>query len=102
MDIDAPTALLGGLSRRTFMGRHWQKKPLLVRRALPGVGPPLARPALFALAARDDVESRLVEHHAAGWRVRRGPLRRRALPPLGRRGWTLLVQGLDLHVDAAH
>lgn len=106
MDIDAATALLGGLSPARFMQRHWQRLPLVVRGAWPGVAAPLARSALFELAARDDVESRLVEHlgppHGATWRVRHGPLPRRALPPLARPGWTLLVQGLDLHVEAAH
>jgi 50S ribosomal protein L16 3-hydroxylase len=102
MDLDAPLALLGGLSPQAFMRRHWQKKPLLVRQALPGIGAPLARAALFELAARDDVESRLVERREGRWRVRHGPLGRRALPPLGRPDWTLLVQGLDLHVAAAH
>ena len=29
-------ALLGGLSPQVFLRRHWQKRPLLVRRALPG------------------------------------------------------------------
>jgi 50S ribosomal protein L16 3-hydroxylase len=29
-------ALLGGLSPQAFLRRHWQKRPLLVRRALPG------------------------------------------------------------------
>jgi 50S ribosomal protein L16 3-hydroxylase len=102
MNIDAPTALLGGLSPATFMRRHWQKKPLLVRQALPGVQPPLARAALFDLAGSDDVESRLVIRDGGGWTVRHGPLPRSALPPARRPGWTLLVQGLDLHVDAAH
>ena len=60
MDVDRVTALLGGLSPRQFMRRHWQKKPLLVRGAIPGVAPPLARAALFALAADDAVESRLI------------------------------------------
>jgi 50S ribosomal protein L16 3-hydroxylase len=102
MDVQAPTPLLGGLSPAQFMRRHWHKRPLLVRQALPGVRPPLERAALFALAARDDVESRLVQRDASGaWTLRRGPLVRRALPPSTRRGWTLLVQGLDLHVDAA-
>jgi 50S ribosomal protein L16 3-hydroxylase len=101
-----PLPLLGGLSPATFMRRHWQRKPLLVRQAWPGVAPPLARPALFALAQQDGVESRLVQRlgdgsAAADWRVRRGPFGRRALPPLARPGWTLLVQGLDLHVPAA-
>jgi 50S ribosomal protein L16 3-hydroxylase len=102
MDVDAPIALLGGLSPQAFMRRHWQKKPLLVRQAWPGVAPPLPRAGLFDLAARDDVESRLVRRNGAEWSLRRGPLPRRALPPVKQPGWTLLVQGLDLHVDAAH
>ncbi|HLL19670.1 MAG TPA: cupin domain-containing protein [Rubrivivax sp.] len=103
MELNIATPLLGGLSPAAFMQRHWQKKPLLVRQAWPGVQPPLARPALFELASRAGVESRLVEQHPTqGWFVRNGPLPRRALPPLSRNGWTLLVQGLDLHVPAAH
>lgn len=102
MDPDQPTPLLGGLTPAAFMRRHWHKRPLLVRQALPGVAAPVSREALFDLAARDDVESRLVTHEAGRWRLRHGPLPRRGLPPLRRPGWTLLVQGLDLHVQAAH
>jgi 50S ribosomal protein L16 3-hydroxylase len=102
MDVNQKLQLLGGLSPVTFMKRHWQKKPLLVRQAWPGVQPPLARAALFDLAAQDDVESRLVQCRDSRWALRRGPLPRRALPPISRPGWTLLVQGLDLHVQAAH
>ena len=94
--------LLGGLSPQTFMRRHWQKKPLLIRQALPGVVPPVTRAGLFDLAARDDVESRLIVRDQASWRLRPGPFKRRSLPGLARPGWTLLVQGLDLHVAAAH
>jgi 50S ribosomal protein L16 3-hydroxylase len=102
IDVERPTALLGGLTPARFMRRHWQKKPLLVRRALAAVVPPLSRRALFALAAREEVESRLVVFDGTRWSLRRGPLSRRALPPLATPNWTLLVQGLDLHVDAAH
>jgi 50S ribosomal protein L16 3-hydroxylase len=102
MDVDRPLALLGGLSPATFMRRHWQKKPLLVRGAWPDAQPPVDRSALFALAASDDVESRLVVREGKGWSLRRGPLARRALPPIKQAGWTLLVQGLDLHHPAAH
>jgi 50S ribosomal protein L16 3-hydroxylase len=102
MDIALPTTLLGGLTPQAFMRRHWQKKPLLVRRAFADVAPPLSRNALFALAARDDVESRLVEHRDSGWTLRHGPFSRRQLPGVQRPRWTLLVQGADLHVDAAH
>jgi 50S ribosomal protein L16 3-hydroxylase len=102
IDLDAPTALLGGLSPQRFMRRHWHKTPLLVRQAVPDVVPPIDRAGLFALAAHDEVESRLVRREGRQWHLRRGPLPRRALPPRSRPGWTLLVQGLDLHVDAAH
>ncbi len=84
------------------MRRHWQKTPLLVRNAWPGVAPPLDRATLFALAAADGVESRLVTRFDQQWRLRQGPFGRRALPPLKRPNWTLLVQGLDLHDEAAH
>ena len=100
--IDAPTPLLGGLTPNAFMQKHWQKRPLLVRQALPGVQPPLARAELFALAGRDEVESRLVVRDGKVWTLRHGPLPRRVLPGVRRPGWTLLVQGLDLHVRAAH
>ncbi|WBY02721.1 cupin domain-containing protein [Ramlibacter tataouinensis] len=103
MDVHLSTPLLGSLSPRQFMKRHWQRKPLLVRGAVPDFRPLLARNELFALAAREDVESRVVEQRGGGgWSLRRGPFTRRALPPLSRPGWTLLVQGVDLHLDAAH
>jgi 50S ribosomal protein L16 3-hydroxylase len=102
MDLTQSLPLLGGLSPSQFMRRHWQKKPLLVRQALPGVAPPLSRGALFALAADDAAESRLIVRDGERWSLRHGPVPRRALPPLSRPGWTLLVQGLDLHVQAAH
>ena len=102
MNVTHPLPLLGGLSPRQFMSRHWQKKPLLVRGAIPGFSPLLARAELFALAERDDVESRLVARSGNDWMLRRGPFRRRALPALSRTGWTLLVQGADLHHAAAH
>ncbi|WP_280150872.1 cupin domain-containing protein [Piscinibacter sp. XHJ-5] len=102
MDIAVATPLLGGLSPQVFMRRHWQKQPLLIRQAVPGVKPPLSRHELFALAADDTVESRIVEHRDDGWTLRHGPFSRRQLPGVKQAAWTLLVQGVDLHVDAAH
>jgi 50S ribosomal protein L16 3-hydroxylase len=102
MHTTLATPLLGGLSPHAFMRRHWQKKPLLIRQALPGVAPPVTRAQLFELAASDAVESRLVVQDRGRWALRHGPFKRRDLPALKAPRWTLLVQGLDLHVDAAH
>lgn len=102
MDIEQALPLLGGLTPAQFMKRHWQKKPLLVRQAMPRLQPLLSRPELFALAGEQGVESRLVSSGASGWQLRHGPFGRRALPPLGRPSWTLLVQGVDLHHAGVH
>ena len=101
MDISIASSLLGGLSPQVFMRRHWQKKPLLVRQAVPGGVGLIARARLFDLASHDEVESRLVVRRADAWSLRQGPLKRAMLPPLRQREWTLLVQGLDLHIPAA-
>jgi 50S ribosomal protein L16 3-hydroxylase len=114
--LSQPLALLGGISPQTFMKRYWQKKPLLIRQAVPGVQPPLTRPALFELAGRDDVEARMIVREVATpgagarskraaqstWSLHHGPIARRTIPKLTQPQWTLLVSGLDLHVPAAH
>ena len=102
MDIQQPLSLLGGLTPAQFMRRHWQKKPLLVRQAVPQFAPPVLRSELFALAAQEGVESRLVQLVKGAWKLRHGPFSRRALPALQQPDWTLLVQGVDLHNDAVH
>ena len=103
MDIEQPLRLLGGLSAARFMKKHWQRKPLLVRGAFPAMTPPVERSRLFALAGQEGVESRLVAREPDGrWRMRQGPFGPRSLPPRSRPGWTLLVQGMDLHDAGVH
>jgi len=99
MKIDQPLALLGGLSPAQFMRRHWQRKPLLIRQAIPGFKPPLSIPAVKKLARRDDVESRLIWREDGAWQMEHGPFAR--LPKPAEPDWTLLVQSADLHDDAA-
>ena len=84
------------------MRRHWHKRPLLVRGAVDVARPFVDRAALLELAAREDVESRMVEQRKSGWQLRHGPFERGTLPPVSRPGWSLLVQGVDLQLDAAH
>jgi 50S ribosomal protein L16 3-hydroxylase len=52
------------------------------------------------------VESRLVVQDisgkGAGWKFKHGPFARKALPPFKQAGWTLLVQGVDMHDERVH
>ncbi len=74
------------------MKRYWQRAPLLVRGAFPAFTDPLSRDEVFALAARDDVSSRLVRRRGASWSVEHGPFSIQRLKQLPRRDWTVLVQ----------
>ena len=94
--------LLAGLTPAQFMRRHWQKKPLLVRAAIPNFKPLLSRVELFRLAGTEGVESRLIVKTAQSWRMKNGPFSARQLPPASKPGWTLLVQGVDGHDVAMH
>ena len=87
-----------GTSPREFLRRHWQKRPLFVRAALPHLSGVTDAQALCALAARDDVESRIVERRGTRYSTQHGPFRkiRKAAT-----NWTLLVSGVNLHVPAA-
>lgn len=102
MNTEQPLALLGGLTSNQFMKRHWQKKPLLVRNAIPGFVPCLDRAELVALAGQEGVESRLIVDSDKGWKMKHGPLVKRSLPPFSQKKWTFLVQGVDLHHDGVH
>ena len=94
--------LLGGLSPREFLKRHWQKHPLLIRNAFPDIHPPLSAAELAGLACEDGVESRLVQQvrPAPGWKLRHGPFLHKDFKKLPKSRWTLLVQDVDKHVPA--
>ena len=83
------------------MRRYWQKKPLLIRQAIPEIGAPVSRDELFELADQDEVESRLITHFRNKWQLEHGPFAADELPSVKQRTWTLLVQGVDLHNDRA-
>lgn len=93
----ARSALLGQRTPRGFLASHWHKQALLVRAALPGFAGLFTRDDLLALAGRDDVESRLVVRDGARYTLAHGPFRRADFRTLPARGWTLLVQGVNLH-----
>jgi 50S ribosomal protein L16 3-hydroxylase len=99
-----PTVLthLGRHGVAAFMRNAWQRRPLLIRQALPAFRSPVTREQLFELAADEDVESRLVTCFRGRWQLAHGPLDGAALSAAMRSHATLLVQGLDLHLPAAH
>lgn len=86
---------LGGLTPRQFLRDYWQKKPLLVRQAFPGFGGMLTPDELAGLACEEDAQSRLVLQHRGSWRVEHGPFTEARFARLPKKGWSLLVQGVN-------
>ncbi len=97
MNPDSPLALLGGLSPSDFMKRYWQRKPLLIRQAIPGFKPSMSISDIKQLVRREEVESRLIWHDDKGWHMKSGPLSR--LPAARQPNWTVLAQNVDAHDD---
>jgi len=87
--------LLGGLSPEAFLRAYWQKQPLLIRAAVPGIADRLKPAALRRLACREEVESRLVRNVRGRWRLEHGPFEPAVLRNLPDRGWSLLVSGVN-------
>jgi 50S ribosomal protein L16 3-hydroxylase len=102
MQKNTALTLLGGLTPEQFMKRHWQKKPLLIRQALPDMKPLIERSQLLEMVESEEVESRLIVRKGAKWNLKKGPMGRKSLPSLKTPDWTVLIQGVDLHNDAVH
>ncbi|MBY0573150.1 MAG: cupin domain-containing protein, partial [Undibacterium sp.] len=92
-------SLLGGISTELFFAEYWQKKPLLIRQAIPNFTPLLSAEELFELASREEVESRLICRFDQHWDMANGPISK--IPVKQKKDWTLLIQGVNLRHRAA-
>lgn len=89
---------LQDISLSTFLSQYWQKKPLVIRNALPDFVSPLSPDELAGLALEEDVESRIVcetPQKKPAWHLRKGPFTEKDFSTLPPTHWTLLVQGVD-------
>ena len=88
--------LLGGLTVNEFLRDYWQKKPLLVRQAVPGFKGLLDPQQLIDLACRDDVQARLATYQRKKWNLRYEPFEPNDFEGLTKKGkWSVLVQGVN-------
>ncbi|HET8727682.1 MAG TPA: cupin domain-containing protein [Alphaproteobacteria bacterium] len=89
--------VLGDLSVERFLAEYWQKRPLLIRQAVPGFHGPLTADELAGLALEDEVESRIVLEKGgrSPWELRHGPFTEEDFARLPKAHWSLLVQAVD-------
>lgn len=101
--MTTPLTHLGTMSIEEFLRDYWQKKPLLIRNALPYFESPIDGDELAGLALEEEVESRLVlEKGKTPWELRHGPFDEDTFAKLPETNWTLLVQAVDQWVPEVH
>ncbi|MEQ1674973.1 MAG: cupin domain-containing protein [Candidatus Nitrotoga sp.] len=91
-------SILGGLSATNFLSDYWQKKPLLIRQAIPNFTGLLDPQQLMNLATDENVQARLVTQQRDTWQLHHGPFDTTQFSRLGKRKWTVLVQGINHHL----
>lgn len=95
--MSQPLDVLGGITAEQFLSEYWQKKPLLVRNAMPEIANLLEPDDVMELALEEHVTARLIKQKDRDpnqWSVKSSPLLKadfQKMPKL----WTLLVQAVD-------
>jgi 50S ribosomal protein L16 3-hydroxylase len=91
----------GKISEQEFLADYWQKKPLLIKQALPGFISPISPEELAGLSLEEEFESRLITGsiQTQQWSLSSGPFSNSTFETLTEKDWTLLVQGVDRYID---
>lgn len=89
---------LHNIDWQDFLANTWQKKPLVIKNALPADALAFLTPEdLAGLAMEEEVESRIVieKDGATPWELKRGPFNEEDFTSTPATHWTLLVQGVN-------
>lgn len=94
------------INKTTFLNNYWQKKPLVIRNAIPNFSNLLSGDELAGLSMEEEIESRIViatPNKPPYWHLKKGPFVEKDYQRLPQTHWTLLVQGVDRHIpELAH
>ncbi len=80
-----------------FLTQYWQKKPLLIRNAFPGIESPITAEELAGLACEDNINARLVLEKDGDypWQAEHGPFAESRFAELPETHWSLLISDME-------
>jgi 50S ribosomal protein L16 3-hydroxylase len=99
--MNKPLRLLNNLTPAQFLAEYWQKKPLLIRGAIPNFTGLMSPNDLAGLACEDDVQARIIKQNKGKWSVQSSPFDDADFTKLPKKDWTLLVQGVNHYLPEA-
>ena len=91
---------LGPVSVEEFLADYWQKKPLFIKNAFPGLQSPISADELAGLACEDDINARLVLEKDGDypWQAENGPFDESRFSELPETHWSLLVSDMEKYL----
>ncbi|MDX1914818.1 MAG: cupin domain-containing protein [Methylophilus sp.] len=99
---NTPLTLLNQLTPTEFLAKYWQKKPLLIKQAIPDFNGLMNPNELAGLACEEEVQSRIVQYKKGKWLLKNGPFDENDFTKLPEKDWTLLVQSVNHHMPEAN
>ena len=96
-----PLQLINNLTPSQFFAEYWQKKPLLIRQAIPNFTGLLSANDLAGLACEEDIQARIIKLNKDKWTVKNGPFDEADFAKLPASNWTLLVQSVNHYLPEA-
>lgn len=104
--MNKPLVLLNNLTPAQFLAEYWQKKPLLIKNAIPNFKGLLSPNDLAGLACGDDVQARIIQQqkdqkNKDKWSVKSSPFDEAVFAKLPAKNWTLLVQSVNHYLPEA-
>ena len=90
------------MSPAQFLADYWQKRPLLIRGAMPNFSDLLTPDELAGLAMQDGVSARLVLERGGRrpWQLEHGPFSEERLTALPKSHWSLLVSNVEQWLES--
>ncbi|AKH69662.1 hypothetical protein IMCC21906_01990 [Spongiibacter sp. IMCC21906] len=82
-----------------FLRNDWQRRPVLIRQALPDFVCPVNGDDLAGMACEEDIDSRLIIQDGSNWQLESGPFEEARFATLPPQNWTLLVQSVDHWIE---
>ena len=104
--MNKPLVLLNNLTPAQFLAEYWQKKPLLIKNAIPNFTGLLSPNDLAGLACEYDVQARIIQQqkdqkNKDKWSVKSSPFDEAVFAKLPAKNWTLLVQSVNYYLPEA-
>jgi 50S ribosomal protein L16 3-hydroxylase len=90
------------MSHKTFLAQYWQKKPVLLKKALHPFPDIISPEEVLGMSLDERVESRLIREKGGQtpWETKRGPFKTSLFKKLPPSHWTILVNGVDRFVPS--